>query len=347
MIITFIVDFILIKDGFIYTDLPQSKILWLTQIWTVPYYLVANYLFFHGYWIESEKQKRQQKLLIFITLALPTLVIMVATLTIAPHNNWWEYLLVQSLLLVGFFLYFLGKYGLNGLKLRLQKEYRSGTITGVTIISHTIKNELAKIHCNIEAVKRGLSDADKALTNIDIATEHMYEIIDRIGKYLQDFKLEYNKYNLRGIIDALLASHEDTFKAKNIAIVKNYHADPVIYCDNVHITEVLNNIVINAIEAITAANGRILVELSATRKQAIVRISDNGKGIPKSNLALVTNLFYSTKSDETGIRGSGLYYCASIIERHHGELKISSEPDIGTTVDIKLPLMPSQIRVIT
>lgn len=193
--------------------------------------------------------------------------------------------MVQSYLLMGVFLYFIGKYGLDGLKLRLEKEYRNGTITGATIISHTIKNELSKIHCNIDAVKRGISDADKALDNIDMAAEHMYEIVDRIGRH-----------------------------------------------------EVLNNIVINAIEAISCGNGRILVELSSIKKQAVIRISDNGMGIPPDRLAKVTNPFYSTKDDGAGIRGSGLYYCVSVIERHHGELKINSEPDIGTTVDIKLPL---------
>jgi hypothetical protein len=56
---------------------------------------------------------------------------------------------------------------------------KKGTITGATIISHTMKNELSKIHCNIDAVKRGLSDTEKAFHNIDKAAERMYEIMDR------------------------------------------------------------------------------------------------------------------------------------------------------------------------
>jgi two-component system sporulation sensor kinase B len=338
LIITFILDFAFAKDGFLYTDLPQSRNYWMTHIWAVPYYLFSNYLFFQTYYVESEKQKKQQKFLVFIALALPTLMIMTGTLTIAPNNDWWKYLLVQSFLLTGVFLYFIGRYGLDGLRLRLEREYRNGTISGATIISHTVKNELSKIHCNIEAVKSGLCNADRALSNIDMAAEHMYEIVDRIGRHLQEFSLKCSNHSLIAIIDPLLASHENIFKEKNIHIVKNYNADPVIYCDKAHITEVLNNIIINAIEAITADNGRIFVELSSNKKQAVIKISDNGVGIPVDKLAVVSNLFYSTKGEGTGIRGSGLYYCAAVIERHQGELKISSEPDIGTTVDIILPL---------
>ena len=339
LVIAFALDLVFIKDGFLNTDLPQSRIFWMTHIWAVPYYLFSNYLFFYAYHTESEKQEKQQKLLVFIILALPTLLIMTATLTIAPHKDWWKFLVVQSFLLTGIFLYFIGKYGLDGLKLRLEKEYKNGTITGATIISHTMKNELSKIHCNIDAVRRNMCDADKAFYNIDMATEHMYEIIDRIGRHLQDFNLECDNHHLSEIIDSLLASHEHTFKEKNIQIVKNYQADPAVYCDNAHISEVLNNIIINAVEAITADKGRILVELSSTKKQAIIKISDNGVGIPADKLSKVTNLFYSTKGEGAGIRGSGLYYCVVVIERHRGEFKISSEPDIGTTVAISLPFL--------
>ncbi len=338
VIITFVLDFIFIKDGFLYTDLPQSRMFWITHIWAVPYYLFSNFLFFHAHRTEYEKQKKQQKLMVFFVLSLPTLAIMCGSLTIAPNEDWWKYLLVQSSILTGFFLYFIGKYGLEGLKLRLEKEYKNGTITGATIISHTIKNELSKIHCNIDALKRGVSDADKALHNIDIATEHMYEMVDRIGKHLQDFNLEFSNYHLSTIIDRILESHEHTLKDKDIQVIKNYHADPVVYCDKVHIAEVLNNILINAVEAIVADNGRISVELSSTKKQVIIKISDNGAGIPSDQLDKVMNLFYSTKGEGVGIRGSGLYYCATVIKKHHGEFRIHSKPDIGTTVDVMLPL---------
>ncbi len=342
LIITFILDFMVIKEGFLYIDLPQSRMFWITHIWAVPYYLFSNFLFFHAYRTEYEKQKKQQKLMVFLVLSLPTLAIMSETLTIAPHKDWWKYLLGQSSILTGFFLYFIGKYGLEGLKLRLEKEYENGTVTGATLISHTIKNELSKIHCNIDALKRGISDADKALNNIDKAAEHMYEMVERIGKHLQDLNLEFSNYHLSPIIDRVLESHEPIFREKGIRVVKSYHADPVVYCDKVHIAELLNNILINAVEAIVGDCGKIAADLSATKKEVLIKISDNGAGIASDQLDKVMNLFYSTKGGGGSIRGSGLYYCVTVIQKHHGEIRIHSKPDMGTTVDIMLPLSPKR-----
>jgi two-component sensor histidine kinase len=337
VLISFIFDLIFIQDGFLNTDLPKSKIYWITYLWSVPYYLFSNYLFLIAYLKESNIQKRKHRLLLFIALSLPTMAIMIMTVTISPHKDWWKYFLTQSFCLAGIFLFFIGKYGLEGLKIRFEKEYESGTISGVTIISHTIKNELSKIHCNIDFIRRGIGNPQKSIDNIDIATDHMYKIIDRVDKHIQGFELQYDNYNLSEIIDSLLISLEPVFRERNIQIIKNYQSNPVVCCDKVHLTEVLNNILINAIEAVEGMHGIIAVELNVIKKQAIIKISDNGLGIPKDQLSNVSNLFYSTKGSNAKIRGTGLYYCTTVIKRHRGEFQISSEPGIGTTVTIKIP----------
>lgn len=338
VMIAFGLDLIFIKEGFIYLDLPVSPLRWVTHIWAVPYYLFANYFFYQEYRIETNKQKRIHKLLIFIVLAFPTMLIMLATVTIAPSQDWWQYLLAQSLMLIGVFLFFLGKFGFDGFKLRLEKEYQNGTISGVTVISHTVKNEVSKIHCYVDAAKNGLSDPVKALENIDMAAGHMDEIIDRIGKHLHDFEIKCAAQKLLPIIDDLVATLEPVFKAKKITVIKEYQADPVVCCDKTHITEVMNNILINAIEAIDTACGKIFIELNAAKNQVTLIISDNGVGIRAENLSRLTNLFYSTKTSDGKVRGTGLHYCASVIAKHHGELNFRAQAGIGTTVEIKLPL---------
>lgn len=168
----------------------------------------------------------------------------------------------------------------------------------------------------------------------------MYEMVDRIGKHLQDLNLEFGNYHLSPIIDRVLESHDPIFREKGIRVVKSYHADPAVYCDKVHIAEVLNNILINAVEAIVGDGGEIAADLSATKKEVLIKISDNGAGIASDQLDKVMNLFYSTKGGGGSIRGSGLYYCVTVIQKHHGEIGIHSKPDMGTTVDIMLPLSP-------
>jgi two-component system sporulation sensor kinase B len=337
VIITFILDFIFIRDGFLYTDLPKSKIYWITYIWTIPYYLFSNYLFWRAYLKESNAIKKQQRLLVFIVLTLPTMVVMIMSVTISPSPDWWKYFITQCFCSAGVFLYFVGKYGLEGLKVQLEKEYESGSISGATIISHTIKNELSKIHCNIEGLRKGICDPEKAIHNIDISAEHMYEIVDRVDRHIHEFNLQYADNDLVEMLDSILISLEHIFCKNNIQVIKNYWLNPVIYCDKAHFTEVFNNILINAIEAIDSTHGKIVVELFSISKLVIIKISDNGHGIPKDKIFAVTIPFYSTKKSNAQIRGTGLYYCAAVIKKHDGELNIDSVPGIGTTVTIKIP----------
>lgn len=340
VLIVFGLDLLFIERSFLRVDLPQSSLYWATQIWAVPYYLIANYLFFRAYRRETDRAGRCQKLLILIALALPALIIMVMSLTVAQTGDWWKYLLVQSFLLAGFFLYFIGKYGLDGLKLRFEKEFENGTISGATIINHTVKNELSKISVELTAAREGIVSMEESLEMIAAAAEHMHQIIDRVQLHTQDFLLCYERHDLRELLTAVSASFVKLLAAKNIILVQCYLGDVQIDGDRYHLAEVVNNIMLNAIEAIEAGGrdgGCIEVELQATKKQAVITVTDNGVGIPDDRLSKVMTPFYSTKAGAR-VRGTGLFYCYNVVQKHGGEIRIISAPDQGTIVEIRLPL---------
>jgi anti-sigma regulatory factor (Ser/Thr protein kinase) len=341
LIIASALDCAFIKE-ILAVGLPKSGVYWATYIWIVPYYLFSSFLFYRAYDKEVDPSKKQQKLVVFIVLALPTLMIMVNNLTTALRKDWWKYTIVQNFIVLGAFIYFIGKYGFDGLRIRLRREYENGKISGVTFIGHAVKNELAAIHCNIMAAKKGFVAIEDSLQNIDQAACHLSAIIDRIGNHIQEFVLKCESHNLSKIINTVLSSLENSFRTKNIQFMTSYLTDPAVYCDQIHISETLKNILINAIDAIENNTGKIDIELSSTETEAKIRVSDNGVGIPPKELDKVTDLFYSTK-ENSQFRGSGLYYCASVIKRHNGKLKISSEPNFGTTVEITLPLESIEI----
>lgn len=70
-------------------------------------------------------------------------------------------------------------------------------------------------------------------------------------------------------------------------------------------------------------------------ERVIIRINDQGNGIPKERLSKLGEPFFTTKEKGTGL---GLMVSKKIMEAHHGDLLISSEEGIGTTVDIVLPV---------
>jgi signal transduction histidine kinase len=86
-------------------------------------------------------------------------------------------------------------------------------------------------------------------------------------------------------------------------------------------------------------NGGIL-SLSTQRKenQVELTISDNGSGIHVEHQVRVFDPFYSTKDKGTGL---GLPYVRQIVEEYDGRVELRSEPQNGTTILIRLPIMRS------
>jgi PAS domain S-box-containing protein len=120
-------------------------------------------------------------------------------------------------------------------------------------------------------------------------------------------------------------------------------------CDAVQIKQAIENVVINAVQAMPD-NGVLEVnaeneELAADQipnmkpgKYVCITIIDNGIGIPKKDLPKIFDPYFSTREDVTqkGL-GLGLTVVHSIIKRHEGIIRVTSEPGTGTTVRIYLP----------
>ncbi len=93
---------------------------------------------------------------------------------------------------------------------------------------------------------------------------------------------------------------------------------------------VFMNLISNAIDAVDE-DGEIRLNVFSNENEHIMKISDNGKGIPPENLNKIFDSLFTTKSSGTGL---GLPYCKSVIEQHGGTISVSSNP---TTFTIILP----------
>jgi two-component system sporulation sensor kinase A len=89
-----------------------------------------------------------------------------------------------------------------------------------------------------------------------------------------------------------------------------------------------------------ALDGNIDVKVHKKGKEEIsIQIIDQGVGIPEERIPTLGEPFYTTKEKGTGL---GLMTCYKIIESHHGELKIKSKVNEGTTIEITLPAIKKQ-----
>ena len=110
---------------------------------------------------------------------------------------------------------------------------------------------------------------------------------------------------------------------------------PCIRFSKSHLERIVWNLVTNAIEAMANHGGRVTISTQrAGGSNAVLKITDNGPGIPPDQLSQVQEPFFTTKPNGTGL---GLSICRSMAWQFGGSLKIESSLGEGTTILVNLP----------
>ncbi|UUZ94170.1 HAMP domain-containing histidine kinase [Paenibacillus sp. P25] len=96
------------------------------------------------------------------------------------------------------------------------------------------------------------------------------------------------------MIDSILASVKPLHE-NGVRIVKQYDVDGTLICDELHVREVLNNVCLNALEALPPKNGFLHIGTQMCKGDLYIVVKDNGHGIPKENLDKIFDPFFTTK----------------------------------------------------
>ncbi|GIN59292.1 PAS domain S-box protein [Lederbergia ruris] len=200
-------------------------------------------------------------------------------------------------------------------------------------IAHEIRNPLTVIKGFIQ-----LLNQMKNIQYLEVVLGELKRIEEIINDLLvlakpQSSKME--KLNLKELLESTIAFFQSEALLHDIDIQTNIDlADPNITGEANRLKQVFINILKNASEAMPDG-GRI--DLSAQKLQdgrIVIKIEDNGPGIPEERMQNLGQPFYSTKEKGTGL---GLMICYRIIKNHGGDMEIKSKVNEGTTVHIFLP----------
>ena len=107
-----------------------------------------------------------------------------------------------------------------------------------------------------------------------------------------------------------------------------------IEIDVTQMRRVVQNLVVNGIQAAQTQKGNVLLEAKTVGGEIFIMVSDNGQGIPPERLAIIFEPYFSTKENGTGL---GLAISRRIVEEHHGTLSAESESGQGAVFSIRLP----------
>lgn len=189
----------------------------------------------------------------------------------------------------------------------------------------------------------------KQETNIDFLIEDLNKLLDessigveRIAKIVEDLTFiaradegEYALLNINNIIDGIIniVWNEIKYKAH---LKKQYGKIPLVICNPQQIGQVFINILINSAQAIEE-KGEISIKTSYNKNYVIIKIKDNGCGIPEENIEKIFDPFFTTKEPGKGT-GLGLSISHDIIKRHGGNIVAKSIVGKGTIFTVSLPL---------
>jgi two-component system sporulation sensor kinase A len=207
-------------------------------------------------------------------------------------------------------------------------------------IAHEIRNPLTSLRGFVQLFQTEETD-DKKKRYYELMLSEIDRINDIVSELLVLARPTQEKYDLRCIsnklnhVVTLLEAQAHLF---NVDIKREFEMDlPLISC-NSNLKQVFINILKNAIDAMPNG-GKVLIQAQKMNDTVVIRFIDQGIGISKDIISKIGQPFFTTKETGTGL---GLMVCYRIIEHHRGSIRIDSELEKGTTVEIYLPVHQTQ-----
>lgn len=198
-------------------------------------------------------------------------------------------------------------------------------------IAHDIRNIVSAITVDLDG------DYESAVDRLDRARVHMerFNVLAlRLLSYAKPKEISTQKIELSDAMHKVAELLHRHLQISNVDLVVDFAPDfPEIEADPSRIEHLLMNLCLNALQAVKSG-GIIKVIGRAEDGQAIIEVSDTGKGMPAEQVQNAFKPFQSSRPDGFGL---GLYSCQQIVNESGGTIAVSSS-DHGTTFTIRFPL---------
>lgn len=260
-------------------------------------------------------------------------------------NMWFEYLmafLLIGLITIAFY------YILNNLKAQNRLvQIKQDLISNIT---HELRTPIFTVSAALEALDNfnGLGDPTKTKEYLSISQSELKRLSILVEKVLKTSLLEQDalqlnkeEFDLNQLVSTIANSLKLQLEKQsaNLSITLPVTAT-LIYADKIHLTNVIYNLIDNAMKYHADRPSQIDLSLQTTAQHIQLTISDNGKGIPNVYLDQIFQKFFRVpQGNQHAVKGYGLglNYVFNIIQKHGGSITVESEEHQGSTFFIKLP----------
>ncbi|HXL56826.1 MAG TPA: ATP-binding protein [Chitinophagaceae bacterium] len=218
--------------------------------------------------------------------------------------------------------------------LQIEKLAAAGRL--VRTLAHEVRNPLNNINMSVEQLKNEVSeDLAFYLHIIYKNSNRINDLIKELLDFSKPSELTFEKKSLQSIIDKTIAQALDRIILKHVNLRLKYDSKPAfIRADENKLSIAFLNLLINAIEAMEAEKGKLVIEITNGDSIHIVNITDNGCGIAPENLSKLFEPYFTSKRNGVGL---GLASTLNIIKSHKGNIEVHSKLNAGTTFSILFP----------
>ncbi len=239
-------------------------------------------------------------------------------------------------------------YMLNSLK----EQNRLVTIKNdlISNITHELRTPIFTVSAALEALEsfNGLDNPERTKEYLTISKNELNRLSILVEKVLktslfeQDaLKINYEVFPIAPLLQTISNSLQLQLEQENAQLEISFQeASLLVRADKIHLTNVIYNLIDNALKYKAARPSQIQIEVFNTPTQTNIVVSDNGIGIPEAYLNQIFDKFFRVpKGNQHNVKGYGLglNYVSNIIQQHHGTVTVRSQEGEGSQFTISLP----------
>jgi len=261
--------------------------------------------------------------------------------------------LIKKILLPGLFSFFLVGLTIFSFVLlyrSLLRQHRLAQIKNdlISNITHELKTPIATVGVAIEALKNfnAIQDPEKTKEYLNISQNELQRLgllVDKVLKLSmfenKKIEIKYELFDLEEVVNEVVASLRLQLEKYNARISVNTEGNLLIKGDRLHLLSVVFNLLDNALKY-SKGNAAIQVDIKEEKENIVLKVTDNGIGMPPQYKTKVFEKFFRVPTGDTHNakgHGLGLSYSAQVIKQHHGTIEVDSHEGLGSTFTITLP----------
>jgi len=184
---------------------------------------------------------------------------------------------------------------------------------------------------------KNLEEFERALEQIKTQGKRCKEITHKLLSFARKTDSQIHNVQINELIEELVAISFQSARYSKVIINTDFGNIPSVRMSQSEMQQVLLNLINNALYAMDKQGGNLDIHTRVENENLVIKVADDGPGIPKANLNRIFDPFFTTKPVGKGT-GLGLSICYGIIRKMGGQIDVQSMVDVGTTFYIRVPL---------